>query len=228
VIAPTQAAADEITQHTSVRADRIQIVPHGVDQQLSDADAVRRVRRTLEFGDAPYALWVGTLEPRKNVKVLLEAFRAVIAAGLPHDLVLVGSKGWLDTASAIREPMNELGDRVHLTDSLPDRALHALYHGADVLALPSFHEGFGLPVLEAMAQRTAVVCSDIPVLREVAGDAAIFVSARDVDAWSEALVEVLRDDDRRSRSAAAGRARAEGFTWERCVERTRAVYRGAT
>jgi len=228
VIAPTQAAADEITSRTPVRSDRIVIVPHGVDQELVDDHAVAEARRSLGLGDAPYALWVGTLEPRKNVGVLLSAFRAVLAAGLPHDLVLVGSKGWLDTASSIREPMVELGDRVHLTDAVPDRTLRGLYHGAGLLALPSVHEGFGLPVLEAMAQQTAVVCSDIPVLREVAGDASVYVGARDVDAWGEALVELLRDDDRRARLAAAGRARAEGFTWERCVDRTRAVYRGAT
>ncbi len=228
VIAPTQAAADEIVQRTAIRADQLQIVPHGVDQDVSDAAAVHEMRRALGLGDAPYVLWVGTLEPRKNVAVLLAAFRRVVDAGLPHALVLVGSKGWLDTASAIRAPMVALGDRVHLTDSLPDRSLHALYHGADLLALPSLHEGFGLPVLEAMAQETAVVCSDIAVLREVAGDAAAFVPARDADGWADALVGLLRDEATRARLARAGRARAEGFTWGRCVERTRAVYRELT
>jgi glycosyltransferase involved in cell wall biosynthesis len=124
--------------------------------------------------------------------------------------------------------MLALGHRARLTDSLPDRSLQALYHGADLLALPSFHEGFGLPVLEAMAQETAVVCSDIPVLREVANDAAVFVPARDVDAWGETLVDLLGDDRQRSRYGAAGRARAEGFTWTRCIDRTRAVYRSAS
>jgi glycosyltransferase involved in cell wall biosynthesis len=228
VIAPTQAAADEITQRTSIRSDHIQIVPHGVDQGVADDAAVHEVRRALALGDAPYVLWVGTLEPRKNVGMLLSAFRAVVAAGLPHDLVLVGSKGWLDTAAEIRLPMLALGHRARLTDSLPDRSLQALYHGADLLALPSFHEGFGLPVLEAMAQETAVVCSDIPVLREVANDAAVFVPARDVDAWGETLVDLLGDDRQRSRYGAAGRARAEGFTWTRCIDRTRAVYRSAS
>ena len=227
VIAPTRAAADEITSHTSVRGDRIEIVPHGVDQEIADDDAVAETRTSLGIGDAPYALWVGTLEPRKNVGTLLSAFRRVVAAGLPHHLVLVGSKGWLDTASAIREPMVELGDRVHLTDAVPDRALRALYHGAALLALPSFHEGFGLPALEAMAQQTAVVCSDIPVLREVAGDAAVYVRAHDVDAWGEALVELLRDDRRRAELARAGRDRAEGYTWRRCADRTRRVYERA-
>jgi glycosyltransferase involved in cell wall biosynthesis len=227
VIAPTQAAADEITRRTAVRAETIQIVPHGVDQQLADDSEVASARRTFGIGDDPYVLWVGTLEPRKNVGVLVAAFRAVLDAGLPHDLVLVGSKGWLDTASSVRTAMQELGDRVHLTDSVPDRALRALYRGAELLALPSFHEGFGLPVLEAMAQQTAVLCSDIPVLREVAGDAAMFVPANDVTDWGDGLVALLEDDATRARMAERGREHAAEFTWTRCVERTLAVYRGS-
>jgi alpha-1,3-rhamnosyl/mannosyltransferase len=151
----------------------------------------------------------------------------VVAAGLPHDLVIVGAKGWRDTASAIRQPMRDLGARVHLADSVPDDVLVALYRGAELLAQPSLHEGFGLPVLEAMAQETAVVCSDIPVLREVAGEAAVFVHPRDLAAWDSTLVSVLRDEPSRAAMARAGRARAEHFTWQRCVEQTRAVYRAA-
>jgi len=101
----------------------------------------------------------------------------------------------------------------------------ALYRGASLFAFPSIHEGFGLPVLEAMAQEVAVVCSDIPVLREVAGAAARYAPATDADAWGEILVELLRDDPERSRMGVAGRHRAGEFTWERCVRQTRACYR---
>lgn len=226
VIAPTQAAADEIARCTTVPSERIQVVPHGVDQVMADDASVAEVRRSLSLGGAPYVLWVGTLEPRKNLGVLLEAFRTVVRSGLPHDLVLVGSKGWLETESAIRAPLGGLGARVHLTDRLSDAVLRALCHGADLLALPSIHEGFGLPVLEAMAQATTVVCSDIPVLREVGGDAAVYVSARDVDAWGEALVELLRDDAGRASRGHAGLRHAGGYTWQRCIARTTDVYAG--
>ncbi len=205
-------------------AERIRVVHQGVDQVETDDDMVRDACGVLGLGDVPYVLWVGTLEPRKNVGVLVSAFDAVIAAGLPHDLVLVGSKGWLDTADTTRGAMQALGTRVHLTDRVPDDVLRALYRGADVAAQPSVHEGFGLPVLEAMAQGTAVVCSDIPVLREVAADAGTYVSARDVGAWGDALVGLLRDDEDRARLAALGRERAKEFTWDRTVDRTRALY----
>jgi glycosyltransferase involved in cell wall biosynthesis len=226
VIAPTLAAADEITSRTPIPMEKIRIVPHGVAQMTVGHGLVAATRAALDVGDDPYVLWVGTLEPRKNLPVLIEAFGAVVRAGdLPHRLVIVGSAGWLDTADAIREPARELGDRICFTGPIRADRLVALYHGADLLAFPSLHEGFGLPVLEAMAQETAVLSSDIPVLQEVGGDAARYLPPTDVTAWGDALVELLRDDAERGRLARAGRARADDFTWERCIERTKAVYR---
>lgn len=226
VIAPTQAAAEEITSHTPIPMEKIRIVPHGVAQVTVGDGLVAATRSTFGIGDEPYVLWVGTLEPRKNLPVLVEAFGAVVRAGdLPHRLVIVGPEGWLDTADTIREPARLLGDRIRFTGSIRADRLVALYKGADLLAFPSLHEGFGLPVLEAMAQETAVLCSDIPVLQEVGGDAARYLPPEDVGAWGDALVELLRDDAQRERLAKAGRARADGFTWERCIERTIGVYR---
>lgn len=226
VIAPTLAAAEEITSHTPIPMEKIRIVPHGVAQVTVGEGLVAATRSTLGVGTDPYVLWVGTLEPRKNLPVLIEAFRSVVQTNdLPHRLVIVGSEGWLDTASAIREPARALGDRIRFTGPIRADRLVALYHGADLLAFPSLHEGFGLPVLEAMAQETAVLCSDIPVLQEVGGDAARYLPPTDVQAWGDALVDLLRDDPERERLAKAGRARADGFTWDRCIERTKAVYR---
>jgi len=226
VIAPTLAAAEEITSHTPIPMEKIRIVPHGVAQITVGEGLVAATRAALGVGDDPYVLWVGTLEPRKNLPVLIEAFGAVVrAADLPHRLVIVGSTGWLDTADAIREPARALGDRICFTGPIRADRLVALYHGAELLAFPSLHEGFGLPVLEAMAQETAVLVSDIPVLREVGGDAAQYLPPSDVAAWGDALVELLRDDAERGRMARAGHDRAEGFTWERCIARTKAVYR---
>jgi glycosyltransferase involved in cell wall biosynthesis len=226
VIAPTLAAADEISSRTDIPRERIRVIPHGVTQHVVGEGVVAATRTTLGIGDAPYVLWVGTLEPRKNLPVLVKAFASVIAdRNLPHRLVIVGPRGWLNTADEIREPAEALGDRIHFTGPVRADRLVALYRGADLLAFPSLHEGFGLPVLEAMAQSTAVLCSDIPVLREVAGNAARFVDPNDADAWATALGELLRDDERRAALASAGRVRAAAFTWERCVDRTRAVYR---
>jgi glycosyltransferase involved in cell wall biosynthesis len=228
VIAVSQAAAAEITQHTAIPMDRIRVVAQGVTHVAVADDFVAETRSTLGVGDGPYVLWVGTLEPRKNLPLLLKAFASVVgAADLPHRLVIVGSQGWMDTAAAVRDPARALGERVCFTGSMPDDQLRALYRGAALFAFPSVHEGFGLPVLEAMAQGTAVVASDIPVLREVGGDAARYVPANDAGAWGDALVEMLRDDAGSDALGRAGRAHSEAFTWERCIERTRAVYREA-
>jgi len=227
VITPTHAAAEEIAEHSELDRERIRVVHHGVLQDVAGAGVIDVARSTAGLAGDPYVLWVGSLEPRKNLPVLLEAFRSVVAAGLPHRLAIVGPDGWLDTGAATRGPAAELGDRVRFLGSVRADRLVALYGGASLLAFPSLHEGFGLPVMEAMAQETAVVCSDIPVLREIAGDAARFLPATDADAWGEALVETLRDETGLARLASAGRVRAGEFTPARFVERTLAVYREA-
>jgi glycosyltransferase involved in cell wall biosynthesis len=170
-------------------------------------------------------LWVGTLQPRKNVAVLVEAFRRAVADGdLPHVLVLVGAEGWL--ADAPRGATGA-GDRVITPGALARGPLRALYAGAELFAFPSLHEGFGLPALEAMAQGTPALLSDVPALREVAGDAAAFVDPADVDGWAARIVALLGDADERTRLAHAGAARAREFSWDRCADRTIAVYEEA-
>lgn len=225
VITPTQAAADEIVARTDIPEERIRIVPHGVGQRRVAESLIVLARESIGVGDAPYVLWVGTLEPRKNLPRLLEAFRAVLSTGLPHHLVIVGPPGWSGGPHAVHEAAQALGDRVHFAGPIRADRLAALYRGAAVFAFPSLHEGFGLPVLEAMVQETAVLCADIPVLREIGGDAARYADPLDNDAWSDALVDLLRDDAARRGLRQAGLARARGFTWERCIRQTRAIYR---
>ena len=108
---------------------------------------------------------------------------------------------------------------------VPEMHLSSLFAGADLFAFPSRHEGFGIPVLEAMAQRTAVVCGDIPALREVAGDAARFVGPDDVDGWAQALTDLLTDERQRDELVARGCAHAPRYSWDRCAAETAAVYR---
>jgi alpha-1,3-rhamnosyl/mannosyltransferase len=154
----------------------------------------------------------------------LEAFGAVVRAGLPHRLVIVGPTGWGGREELWGRAAG-LGSRVLVAGKVSDDQLGALYRGADLFALPSLHEGFGLPVLEAMAQSTAVVCSDIAALREVAGTAAELVDPGDRDAWELALVGLLGDDAARARLVTAGQGRVRQFSWSRCIEETRSVYR---
>jgi glycosyltransferase involved in cell wall biosynthesis len=225
VIAPTHAAAEEIVARTRIGRDRLRIVPHGVAQREVSAEIVEATRATLGLGDQPYVLWVGTVEPRKNLPLLLEAFGAVVRAGLPERLVIVGPRGWKGGPHAVGVAADALGDRVQFTGPLRADRLVALYRGATLFAFPSIHEGFGLPVLEAMAQERAVVCSDIPALREVGGDAARYAPPTDVGAWGETLVALLQDSATRARMGVEGRARASAFTWERCIRQTRVCYR---
>ncbi|HEX9467132.1 MAG TPA: glycosyltransferase family 1 protein [Acidimicrobiia bacterium] len=224
VIAVSEFCADEIAQHTAIARPRIRIVPNGVHREPSSEERVARVRQQLGLDDRPYLLWVGSGEPRKNVGLLVEAFARLDPAVAPHRLVLVTPDGRLP---AVQGRLDVLGDRVHLLGYVARDQLFALFAGADLFAFPSRHEGFGIPVLEAMAQSTAVVCSDIPALREVAGDAAQFVAVGDVDGWIDALTTLLSDDAARADLVARGRDRVAGYSWERCVEATVAVYREA-
>ncbi len=167
--------------------------------------------------------WAGTLQPRKNVRVLLDAFARLDPVAVPHRLVLAGPPGW-KADDEDGEVATGLGDRVRLLGPVDRAHLFPLFAGADVFAFPSRHEGFGIPVLEAMAQGTAVVCADIPALREVAGDAAHFVPPDDLDGWVEALGELLTDDRARAGLVTRGDGRVRRYSWDRCTTETVAVY----
>jgi glycosyltransferase involved in cell wall biosynthesis len=226
VITVSHASADELAAHTAIPRERVRVVPNGVDLELASDEDVENARRQFELEGAPYVFWIGSLEPRKNVGLLVEAFaRWAKGADLPHRLVLAGPTGWLEDEAAVLAPARRLGDRVRTLGRVGDPALRALYRGAEIFAFPSRHEGFGLPVLEAMAQETPVLAADIPALREVAGESATLLSPDDADAWVAALDELLHDAGERARLGAAGREHAQRYSWTRCAEETRAVYR---
>ena len=226
VIAVSEFCADEVTTHTAIPRDRIRVVPNGVDRVRATAEAVHKARSIYAIDDAPYVFWAGTFQPRKNVRTLLDAFSRLDPAVVPHRLVLAGPPGWKpddDDAEVARG----LGDRVRLLGPVHREQLFPLFAGADLYAFPSRHEGFGIPVLEAMAQETPVLCSDIPALREVAGDAARFVPPDDTDAWVDALNDLLGDANARAALVASGNVRVANYSWERCARETAAVYREA-
>ena len=227
VITVSEFARDEIAAHTPIPADRIRVVPNGVDLGVAaDAD-VASVRVRYGLGDAPFILWAGVLQPRKNVGVLVDAFAKFVAAGDRSEvLVLAGPDGWLDPG--IDAALDALGGRVRRLGAVPPAELRALYRGAAAFALPSRHEGFGLPLLEAMAQGTPTIAADIGSLREVGGGIARYVPVDDVAGWADTLAEVVDLDlVARATIAEAARLRAAEFSWRACVERTRDVYEEA-
>ena len=225
VITVSESAADELSTYTAIPRERMRVVPNGVDLEIAGDAQVEATRRELGLDDAPYVFWIGSLEPRKNVGLLVDAFaRWALHTDLPHRLVLAGPAGWLEDEASVLAPARRLGDRVRTLGRVGDPALSALYRGAELFAFPSHHEGFGIPVLEAMAQETPVIAADIPALREIAAGAAVLRSPDDLDAWVAALDNLLHDEAEMSRLGEAGRARAQGYSWTRCAEETRAIY----
>ena len=207
VLTPSEAVAEQVRQ-AYAPAVPVVAIPHGVDPGwASTTQSAADVRARLGL-PAEYVLFVGTLEPRKDVDTLLAAHALLPDA--PR-LVLVGPPGWgeqVDVAGCVTPGF------------LDDADLRPVVAGASALVLPSRDEGFGLPVLEALAAGTPVVCSDLPVLREVGGAHAAYAPVGDAEAFAAALAAVLADPP----DPAPGRAYATGFTWARCAERHRAAY----
>ncbi len=176
----------------------------------------------------PYILFVGAIEPRKNLPRLVRAWeRAMTANNLPHDLVLCGPMGWRYDASLRAIEHSPLRARIHHVGFVPETDLPHWYAGADLLVYPSLDEGFGFPILEAMAAGTPVVSSDCSAIPEVAGDAAILVDPKSVQAIANAIADVLSDRRLADDLSDRGRDRASRFTWENAARETIAVYERA-
>lgn len=230
VIADSRATADDLIALCGVPAARIRVVPLGVAAAFQplprDAARAHVARR---FGlDAPYLLHVGTLEPRKNLPRLIAACAGLWRGGaLTQRLVLAGADGWGTAAVARAIAAAGTAARVTRLGRVDAADLPALYAAADALVFPSLYEGFGLPVLEAMACATPVLTSRAGALPEVAGDAALLVDPGDHAALADAVRRIAGDRDLRARLAAAGPPRAAAFTWARTAQETLAVYREA-
>ena len=225
VITASQAALEEIAANSPISRDRLRVVADGVDHQKATTGEIREALQRHQLGDAPYIMWVGSLEPRKDVGTLVKALVKLTGAHeVPHRLVLVGPLGWLHQGLISDQDRALLGDRLRALGTVNESDLRALYAGAALFAFPSIHEGFGLPVLEAMAQGAPVVCSDIAALSEVAGGAAVLVPPKDVDAWARAIGELAHGPARRAALAVAGYQRAAQFSWDRTARETHSVY----
>jgi glycosyltransferase involved in cell wall biosynthesis len=228
VIAISQAAAEEIELHYRVPRDRIRVVHLGVAEewfQEAPAAAARAESALLPELQPGYFLFVGTLQPRKNVATLLQAYdRLDPRIRAERQLVIAGRYGW--GAEPLRRELERrrADKRVLWLDYVDQDALRRLYREAAAFIFPSLAEGFGLPVLEALASGVPVVASDLPAVREAANDHAIFTSPHDPDALADAMRCALSVD--RSAPADAGRrAWARRFDWRTCAQRTCAVYR---
>ena len=232
VIVPSVSAKGDLVAAHGIPEERVHAVPHGVDAAafaaVSDA-SITAVRE--RFGvRGPYAVFVGGLEPRKNLVALVRAFAA---SGVEATLVIAGGRvRWFPAEearvwAAVRALPEPARSRVVLTGYVSDEDKHALIAGAEGLLYPSLYEGFGFPVLEAMAAGTPVLTSNVSSLPEVAGADALLIDPKDEPAIADGIRRLLEDAQLRERLIGPGRARAAEFTWEATARRTSEVLRAA-
>ena len=221
VICPSQSTIDDCIAN-GFDVDRLRLVPWGVDPHRVDESVIAGMRARLGI-NGRYILWAGTIEPRKNLPVLLDAFEGLRDREVT--LILAGPQGWNEQ---IDERLERIGSRVRSVGFVDSSTLAALQSDAELFCFPSRQEGFGLPVLEAMAQRTAVITSRGTSTEEVVGDCGIIVDPSDVDALRSAIDALLADDVERQRLATAGFQRATSvFTWERTAHALHSAYNEA-
>jgi len=223
LLADSEATKRDLVRHYGADPQRITVVYPGLDplfRPVEDPERLAAVRQRYRLAQA-YVIHVGTLQPRKNLLRLLEAIDGLprrLPSGRPvPQLVLVGKRGWL--AEPIVARAEGMGERVRLLGHVERADLPALISGARALVMPSLYEGFGFPVLEAMACGTPVVAANTSSLPEVAGDAALLVDPHDAEALAEALARVLTDDALRRTLRRRGLQRARRFTWQAAAEK---------
>ena len=215
VTCPSEATRSDLLA-AGFEPDRVSVIPLGADPVAVDPGAAAALRSHYGL-DGPFVLWVGTTEPRKNLVRLVSAMEQI--PDVP--LVLVGPAGWKEDAARVTEP---LGERARIVGRVDEATKHAWYAAADVFAMPSLLEGFGLPVLEAMGHATPVVTSAGTATAEVVGDTGTTVDPTDTDAIAGAISGLLADPDEASRMGEACRQRAATMTWAVAATATADVY----
>jgi glycosyltransferase involved in cell wall biosynthesis len=229
IITGSESSKRDIVAECRVEPGKVEVIPCGVAGAFADARGRRESAGiAAKYGiRTPYILSVGRLNARKNLAVLAEAFLlAKKRHGLAHSLVIVGKKD--HGGAALVESLRKAGGaEVRFTGFVPDEDLPALYAGADVFVYPSLFEGFGLPIIEAMASGVPVVASEAPALRETMGDAGLAVNPLDPEALAAAISALTKDEKLRLDLIGRGAARAAGFAWQRTARLTLAVYERA-
>jgi alpha-1,3-rhamnosyl/mannosyltransferase len=219
IITISEFSKKEIMNLLNIDGTQIHVTPLGIDQSFHPG------RNRFEGLPNQYVLFLGNLEPRKNLVTLLAAYRS-----LPRNLrerfpfVIAGASGWHTNELKKAMRLFQRDEKPIFTGYIPQSLLPSLYRGASLFVYPSLYEGFGLPVLEAMASGVPVITSDSTSLPEVVGDAGVLVNPNDVDRLKGAMMELLEDEKARRELAEKGIARAKLFSWEKCARETIKVY----
>ncbi|MFC1733913.1 glycosyltransferase family 4 protein [candidate division KSB1 bacterium] len=230
ILTNSESTKKDIIKHLKVSPDKIFVTHLGADDSFrpmksSDIKPVLTKYRL----NKPYILFVGTLEPRKNVKTLIEAFDKLKKDhDIPHQLVLVGQKGWLYKDILKKIESSPYKNDIRHLDYVPEEDLPALMNGAEVFAYPSFYEGFGLPVLEAMQCGIPVVTSNISSMPEVGGEACLYIDPDSADDLADKIYSVVNNPKLQKSLSEKGIERAKDFSWEKCAKDTLKVYKYIT
>lgn len=231
VLADSISTKRDLTEVWRIPDEKITVMYGGVNDSfkpIRDRGRLRKMRAKYGIGDQPYVLSVGTLQPRKNYQMLVKAFRSV-AEQNPHNLIIAGGKGWLYDDMLAEVARQGLNDRVRFIGFVSDEELPDLYSDASLFVFPSVYEGFGLPLLEAMACGTPVLTSNASSLPEVVAagsgsEAAVQLSPHDQDSWTEAVNRLLADPDKCGQLVAAGERQVERFSWGKAAEQMLGIY----
>ena len=228
ILTVSEFSKGEICEVYGVAPDRVSVVGNGIDPRFHPLALAPQRQATIRLNmrlpeDAPFLLYVGAIEPKKNIENLLRAY-ARVRERIPHRLVLAGGQGGMpwDPRPAVDEL--GLGDSVRLLGYVPDEAVVELLNAADGFVYPSLYEGFGLPPLEAMACGKPTLVSNASSLPEVVGDGALVADPHDVERLGDAILRIATDDALRAELAEKGRRRASEFTWQRAAKDLLAVF----
>jgi glycosyltransferase involved in cell wall biosynthesis len=226
IVTPTENVKSELCEHLRIPPEKVVAIPEAARSIFRPLlpDEAEATRNRLGIG-ADFLLFVGTIEPRKDLATLVCAFEEIARAqqsGL--QLVIAGQRGWLVDDLLKQISNSSAADRIELTGYLSDEALRALYSACRIFIYPSTYEGFGLPPLEAMACGAPVIATRIPSIVEVCRDAALMIEPGSVEALTKAISDLLDDEDVRRQLSSAGLRRAAEFSWQRTAQLTRAVY----
>ena len=226
IITPSQTVKSEVCEHLRIAPDKVFAIPEAARGSFYPAShsEMTAVRERLRV-EADFILFVGTVEPRKNLLKLVRAFEELDQGSSAHlQLVIAGKPGWLSNDLAAHLARSSIKDRVVFTGHISDDELRALYSSCTVFAYPSLYEGFGLPLIEAMACGAPVVASNVPSVVETVGNVARLVSPHDVHDIAEGIKRLLENVEEREHRSGAGRRHSQNFSWQRTASATLEVY----
>ena len=226
ILADSEATKQDLLAIWQVSDEKVSVLYSGVSEafiRVEDMGRITAVRQKYHLGDNPYLLSIGTVQPRKNYQMLIQAF-APLADKFPHNLYIAGGKGWLYDEMMAEVEKQGIADRVRFIGFVDDEDLPTLYSAADLYLFPSIYEGFGLPMLEAMACGVPVIASDVSSLPEVGGETAVMIPPHDLLQWTQKIDALLSNLEQRQQMAAAGYQQVQKFSWQKAAIQLLSIY----